>query len=333
MKHLIFLFSVSLFLISCGARSGHFKLEGRFAHLNNGELYVYSPDAAIHGLDTIKVEAGRFAYEIPCERPSELILIFPNFSEQPVFAESGGSVDVKVDASHLKMMQVKGTKDNELMTQFREQIATASPPEEQKYAAQFIKDHPESHVSVYLLRKYFLKTSSANYSQGIKLAEMMLREQPKNGSLVLLKQQLSMRNRAGVGQKLPIFSVTTVEGKELTSATLQKADVTVLFSCATWSFSSMEQARLLQELVNKSQNRLQVLGISVDADKSDCIRTLHSNVITFPVVCDGAMLEGKLLQQLGMASVPTNILLRKGKVVERDLNISTLRERLESYLK
>ena len=70
----------SLLLISCGTRSGYFKMEGRFLHMNQGELYVYSPDGGIAGLDTIKIEAGRFSYEKPCSKPSTLIIIFPNYS-------------------------------------------------------------------------------------------------------------------------------------------------------------------------------------------------------------------------------------------------------------
>ena len=150
MKRIAFLFFTVLLLVSCGTKSGYFKIKGRFLHINSGELYVYSPDGGIEGLDTIKIEAGRFAYEIPCNKPSTLIIIFPNFSTQPVFAEEGKSVEIKADASHLKEMDVSGTKSNELMTKFRKQIASSSPPEILKYVVQFVKDYPES-ILVFIL--------------------------------------------------------------------------------------------------------------------------------------------------------------------------------------
>ena len=34
-------------LSSCGTDSRHFRIEGRLLHLNQGEFYVYSPDAAL----------------------------------------------------------------------------------------------------------------------------------------------------------------------------------------------------------------------------------------------------------------------------------------------
>ena len=90
MRRIAYLFLLSFILVSCGTRKGHFKIEGRFLHINQGELYVYSPDGGIDGMDTIKIDAGRFAYETPMKRNSTLMLVFPNFSEHPVFAESGG---------------------------------------------------------------------------------------------------------------------------------------------------------------------------------------------------------------------------------------------------
>lgn len=128
MKHLYILILAILTLASCGTDSRHFKLEGRLLNLNQGEFYVYSPDGAMRGLDTIKVQAGRFSYITECDAPKTLVIVFPNYTEQPVFAQPGKSVDIKGDASHLKEMTVKGTKDNELMNKFREQIHSASLP-------------------------------------------------------------------------------------------------------------------------------------------------------------------------------------------------------------
>ena len=130
-----------LLLASCGEDGHHFKIEGRLLQMNSGEFYVYSTDGDINGFDTIKVEGGRFAFEMPCERAMTLTIIFPNFSQIPIFAEPGKTVTIKGDASHLKALKIKGTKTNELMSSFRERIANASPPEIKQYAAQFIADH------------------------------------------------------------------------------------------------------------------------------------------------------------------------------------------------
>ena len=183
MSRLISFLLLTLVVVSCGIDSDHFKIEGRLLNLNQGEFYVYSTNGGLDGIDTIKVTGGRFAYEIPCEKAATLILVFPNFSEQPVFARPGKSVEIKADASHLKELTVEGTKDNELMNRFRQQIVSASPPEIVKRAAQFIEDHPASVVSVYLVRKYFITSPTPDYKQALTLIELMMKQQTDNGEL------------------------------------------------------------------------------------------------------------------------------------------------------
>lgn len=151
-------------MVSCGTDKRHFKIDGRLPNLNRGEFYVYSPDGSLGGVDTIKVQAGRFTYKVECQKEMTLMIVFPNFTEQPVFAAPGKSVDIKGDASHLKEMTVKGTKANELMNQLREQIANASPAEIQKYAKQFVEDHPESIVSMYVVRNFFLQKDNPDFA-------------------------------------------------------------------------------------------------------------------------------------------------------------------------
>lgn len=324
MKRIVLFLLLVLILISCGTRSGHFKMEGRFLHMNQGELYVYSPDGGIDGLDTIKIEAGRFAYEIPCSKPATLVIIFPNYSVQPIFAESGGSVEVKADASHLKEMEVKGTDDNELMTKFRKQIANSSPPDELKYAIQFIKDHPESTVSVYLLNRYLIQTETPDYKQAANLLKILLKEQPENVILGRLQRQISGLGTLRVGDKLPNFTAKDVNGKLINNATL--ANQTIIISTwAAWSYESLDFQRALNDAVKAG--KIAALGISVDANPKEVRQALKNDDITFPNVCDGKMLSTPLLKTFGLTTVPDNIVVRNGKIIERGITANTVRQR------
>lgn len=324
MKRIVLFLLLVLMLISCGTRSGHFKMEGRFLHMNQGELYVYSPDGGIDGLDTIKIEAGRFAYEIPCSKPATLVIIFPNYSVQPIFAESGGSVEVKADASHLKEMEVKGTDDNELMTKFRKQIANSSPPDELKYAIQFIKDHPESTVSVYLLNRYLIQMETPDYKQAANLLKILLKEQPGNVTLGRLQRQISGLGTLKVGDKLPNFTAKDVNGKLINNATL--ANQTIIISTwAAWSYESLDFQRALNDAVKAG--KIAALGISVDANPKDVRQALKNDDITFPNVCDGKMLSTPLLKTFGLTTVPDNIVVRNGKIIERGITANTVRQR------
>lgn len=258
----------ALVCTSCGTDSRHFRIDGRLLHLNQGEFYVYSPDGTINGLDTIKVQAGRFSYEVACDRPMTLMIVFPNFTEQPVFAQPGKSVDLKGDASHLKEMTVKGTKDNELMNKFREMIHNAAPPEMKKCAQLFVQDHPESRVGAYLVDRYFIHDANPDTKTAVRLVDLMIEKQPDNGYLKRQKRQLTASFVATKGADIPNVLGTTVDGRTIGRVQLTKAPVTVVCALATWKYESMSQFRRLAAYAASQQGRVAVVGVSIDASPS-----------------------------------------------------------------
>lgn len=320
------------FLFSCGTDGRHFRIEGRFQNLNQGEFYVYSPDGGLDKLDTIRLNGGRFAYEMTCEEPRTLVMVYPNFSEQPIFALPGKKVSVKGDASHLKEVEVEGTKDNEWMTAFRKQIANASPPETAKYAEQFVKDHPESPASVYVVSKYFVQSPRPDYKKACELLDMVKAQQPKNLYAVRLQQTVAGLTNVADGASLPTFSVRDMNGATVSSATYKDAEVAVIVQWASWNYESMGMLREVKRVSRNVGGRLKVLSVSLDAGVPECRRPLENDSLLWPNVCDGQMFDGELSRKLGFSSVPDNVVLQRGRVVARSLSSSNLRNKIESLL-
>lgn len=71
-----------------------------------------------------------------------------------------------------------------------------------------------------------------------------------------------------------------------------------------------------------------VIGICVDPSEKEARQYIKENDITVPNICDGEMLESKLIKTLGLTSVPDNIVLNNGKITERKVDANTLRERM-----
>ncbi|MBP5569974.1 MAG: AhpC/TSA family protein [Prevotella sp.] len=322
-----------LILTSCGSRDGYFKLEGHFLKMNQGEFYLYSPDGIITGIDTLKLNGGRFSHEIPCATSGLLMLVFPNFSEQPIFAEEGQSVSLDGDASHLKELKVKGTKANELMTKFRMQISKISPLEEQKHAASFIKENPASPVSIYLLRRYFILTDKPDFKQADELLTLIKSKQKSSTALTRIETDLAKSKATAKDQKVPQFSGFDINGRPVTNANLG-GSLSVIYTWASWSYESLEQQRQLRRIARQHGSALNLIGISADASKQECIRAMKRDSVPTPVVCDGQMFESPLMTQLGFTQVPDNIIVSKeGRILEHGLNVNQLKDRLEKLLK
>lgn len=316
-------------MVSCGVDGKHFKLEGRFLHLNQGEFYVYSTDGVLDGIDTIKIEGGRFAYEIPCDEEGTLVMVFPNFSEQPIFTQPGKTVEIKADASHLKELEAEGTDNNKLMTAFRKQVSNMSPQQAVDAAEEFVKHNPKSDVSAWLIRKYFILAPKPDYAKAKQLLDLMIAEQPKNGKLVNLQQQL-IGLAATAGKSLPIFTATDINGNKVTQANLTQSPNAVVFLWASWNYESTDMQRQLKRLKAAKGNGLSIIGVCIDPSKSEMQQSLRRDSISWPTINDGMMFDTKIAKQLGLSQVPANILLKNGKIVGRNLRMNELKEKIEN---
>ena len=320
-----------LLLASCGADSHHFSLEGRFLKMNQGQFYVYSPDGAISGIDTIMVQGGRFAYEIPCEEEGTIVIVLPNYSEIPVFVEPGKSVDLKADASHIKDIEVTGTDTNDRMTKWRKNTSSQSPDGLVKQTEQFIKDNPSSIISRWLLRKYFIVTAKPNLKKARELVKLMSEKADKDASVVRLSVGLE-NVPLQVGDELPVFTAKDLQGKSV-QASQYRLGKTVILVWATWDYEgqsiSRRVARKIEEMKSQGKQVPKVLGISIDASAVDAKKTVGSDSTAWSTICDGLMWKSPVVKAIGTTKVPDNFVIENGKVKACHLSNDELLKEIE----
>jgi len=332
MKRLAYSILLALVMVSCGSRSGYFKIDGHLLNLNQGEFYVYSPDNATAGIDTIKVEGGRFAYEMPCDGDGTIVIVFPNYSEMPVIVSPGESVTISGDATHLKEAEVKGTEENKLMTAFRQQTAKASPPEVSKIAAKFIKDNAETLSAVYVLRRYFITNSKSDLAETAQLVAAVHKAQPKNGNVARMAKHVKTMKAGVSGSKMPQFTAQDIKGRTVTAADT-RGKVTVVFTWATWSYESKNIMNRLKTILDRHKNRLVLVAISLDGSRGVCSRILKNDSTATRNICDQLMFDSPLLEKFAFTGVPDNILYNaQGRIIERGLNADELEKRLKTLL-
>ena len=324
---ILFLFG----LMSCGKSNNDFRLEGKFKNINQGEFYIY--DLETGRKDTIGLNDGQFTYTIPTADTIVLSLLFPNYSELPVFVQPGVRVKMEGDVSHLKETTVTGSEDNELMTAFRLETAEMTPPKVIKKAEQFISQHPQSPVSFYLLRRYFLQSVDVDYARAYKLCTKMLKARPSYLPLIQLHKRLSLLSGYKTKGTLPHFSAKDTNGK-LVSDSLLKKKVNVIMVWASWNQDSQGILRRLRQLQKDYPKDLGVISISMDASPEEGEPTLKYDSIQWPNICDGKLWDSPVMTKLGFSFVPDNIVIdQKRQIVGRSLRGEQLCEKIESLLK
>ena len=324
---------LALIAVSCGTSGNRFKLEGQFRNFNQGELYLYNIYDNTGKIDTIRVSNSRFTYE--CDQTGEDVytLLFPNFSEIPVFASPGESATLKADATHLKETEVKGTDDNDSMTEFRLSTSELTPPEMTKAAKKYILKNPGSAVSFYLLNRYFVLVPTPDYQEVSRLVEIMRKASPDNGRLHVLYEKTKGAKSAKVRQKLPAFTAKDTKGVTVSNASLT-GDVSVIYTWAIWSYESQNIQRSLRRLKTKYGSRLSLLAISLDADKRIGKTVVEHDSVTWSNICDGRMWDTPVVKKLGLNDVPNNLVIdSKGTIIAMGLKQQELEKKINSLLK
>ena len=333
MKKILFTLLALLLLTSCGPSGNQFRLAGRLRNINQGQFLVYSPDGAFAGIDTIKVQNGRFAYEKEVRKDITLMLVFPNFSEQAVFASPGEEVEIKGDATHLKEMTITGTDENDELTKLRIRLNKLTPPEIAAAVAEYIQEEPSSMISIYLLDKYFVNAKTPDYAEAQRLATLMLKANPDNGRLHKLKKQLDGLKNSRLQAMLPVVSSTDINGKSISTSQV-KGKIGVISTWATWNFPSTDIQRKLRKLQKQYPQELSLISICIDGDKRECKKRVDRDSLLWTIVCDEQMFQTPIVQQLGLFVVPSMVVTNKqGKIIARDIEPNKVVEELEKFLK
>ena len=321
--------SLCFFVSACSDTGNTFRMKGKFKNFNQGELYVYS----LYGkrnIDTIRLNNGKFNYEVLAKDTALVSVVFPNFSEIPVVIVPGASVYMEGDASHLREVEVSGTEDNRLLTDFRLQANDLTPPEVVKLAAAFIKEHPASIASLYVLNKYFLLKADADYRKAGELLAQMTKAAPDNRRLAALQKQLGGLKSARKGDRLPKFSIVTTDGRKFADTDL-RGELNVINVWASWNHESQSSLRQLQRHQKKYGSRLQLMSICLDGNPAECKSKIARDSLMWPMVCDGQMWAMPIVRKLGICAVPDNILVdRSGKILARRASMDDIKKELEA---
>jgi|GEM_PF-258353 len=317
-------------LASCGVSGDHFRIKGKFANINQGEFYVYSPDRGLSRIDTLKLVDGEFSYVVPLQQEATFVIVFPNFSELAVFGEPGLSVEVKGDVTHLKETTVKGGDANKEMTAFRNQALDKSDKDVQKLVKETVKANPTSVINRYLINHYLICCKEPAYMMAAELADIMSKAQPANKPLKTLATRLL--GISAQNTKIPPFRAKSSTRLAVSQHDL-KSDVNVVSLWASWDYESVNTQKMLKRLKKDNPGKLSLISINIDASRNAFDSNMKRDSLNWPQVWEPKMWEGNMVTTLGFSMMGDNIVTdATGKVVARGLSKKELEDKINEML-
>lgn len=318
MKNLAYI-AISFALLCCTGHPKEARLEGEFANLEQGEFLIYSTDEALDRLDTLRIVDGIFSYTLPTVQPATLHILYPNQSELVVFAGPGDDIVIKGDAQNLSEVEVSGSEDNELYTEFRQETNGKSAEETKNIAHNYILEYPTHAVSRYLFTTYYLCDEEASVKETTMLYDSLCRACPDDLALSKLSSRVRSLGLLRVGNPLPDFSLTLKPGhggNGTEQRIIKKGDyngkLLLIAFWANWKGGSAgaiyRARRLRRELKGKGKD-IELISYSLDADESQLYRNEERDSIDFPSYCDFLSLSSPLVQKWGIRELPYIILV------------------------
>ena len=333
MKRVILYTFCGFTLLSCGGSEDRFRLEGEFEHLRQGEFYIYSNDGGTAGVDTLKIENGEFEYETALDGHATYYLLYPNLSEQVIFGESGDVVKVKGDARNLKSVEVKGSKANEELTAFRLENLDRSVTEVRKAAVAYMAQSPESPVSVFLFREYFLSAEDLSQGEVEKHYRALCKAQPDNLQLLYWRADLeSLFTELKKGDKLPDFRLVMEDSSEVKASDYKGKPLLINF-WASWENGSSSLMFRIKRLAREHSGEIGLLSVSLDLNRKGKEGIERRDTVTWPSYCDFLAWESPVVRQFGVRTLPYCILVGKdGRVVAAGAYEKDIQPELEKLL-
>lgn len=321
-----FLLYIIGFVLVAGCNFGDsVTIKGELQGFDEGELYFYRPFDNNSSVDTVEVRRGRFTYNTSVENETPIILQFSSSAELPLFAKGGSSISIKGNVTDLQNIKIKGGTANKEMSSFRSELNKA-PGKTSQIVEEFIKGHPESIVSTYLLYKYYVQVNPVNLTGLKRLLAILEKGQPDGLYLKQLKGQLKEYQLGQAGSKMPSFKLKTTGNKFITNNNYKGNYYLVLFG-ASWSSSSSSYMYSLTSL-NENGRKIPIIYVSLDVNTTvyPTLQGLNMTFVNEPLAWESTFVKG-----CHVVNIPDNILVNpQGQIIARGLSVDQLKNRINA---
>ncbi|MBV4359936.1 TlpA disulfide reductase family protein [Pinibacter aurantiacus] len=351
-------FKISLIFILASfasfSQSKTFEIFGTISGKYNSKMYLFF-DGNYKQRDSIvsEIKDGKFYFKGSAPMPAQARLHMDQRSFiRDIYIDNSKTyvtctTEMKINKSdldttnELTVIDVKGSAADKLKTDFEKWLenlkkSKASKEEQsdayyQKLTA-FIKEHPKSKVSPYLLGK----ASMLSYSQVKKLNGLIdnsLDNTFETKSVSTLLEQLD--NSANLAIGLSFQDVVLKDSSDHDIDTRQfRGKYTLIVCWASWCKPCRSEHPELNNIYEKYKGKgLEMVGVSFDTDRDKWKTAVVKDKLNWRQAIDPKAFEGAMAKHYTIQAIPTNFLLDKdGKVIGEGLSTKEIEEMMGHLL-
>lgn len=339
MKKLPLILFLFLFF-SCNRELEQSRIRGHIEGLTTDTIYLYGIEDLYDRVDTVFLEEGKFSVDLAIDTLTLLRMVIRDSLEYPLFI--GKKEELIVSGSVLDSLDlvVEGKNGlNDEFMHFQDSIGHVFSNFTDSLflnkTKQYILEHTNSLISVYLLDTYFVNVPNPNFDEIKEIINRLSGELKDRRSISSLLSRLKELEKVEVNKIAPYFTLKMSDGESKTRSTY-KDQYLLLHFWASWDQESRAQNQALKELYkeNKRRKKLSFVSFSLDLDSISWKKAIKEDSLVWDQACDLRAWSSDFVKLFSIYKIPTLILINpQSKIIDREIEVNDLTERLDSLLK
>ena len=270
-------------------------------------------------IDSCVVKKGKFKMKGNVEYPEYCMLFVGNNGPLMLIVEN---TEIHIDVNLKKMQdsRVTGSEETDLLAEYSGKVSRMDTMQQQRiaYMKQFVSEHPNSIVAALVINNnlifYLDPEESVIYADRFDLVNS------KSPWVQSIKEKASLANSISIGQPFADISLPTPDGNEIAlSDYAGKGKYVLIHFWASWSKPCRADNPQLVKLYHTYREKgFEMVGISLDKDKTEWIRAINADALVWPQMSDLKFWQSKGAGLYSVNSVPYFVLLDKdGKILHK----------------
>ncbi len=360
MRSLFFVLIVSLLAFSCSSPENQFKITGNLEGVTEGwVILAKAADNDLSPMDSVMVKEGKFEFEGIIDIPEMYYLHFKADEKYLGFFVEPGDLNISGTFDDAKFeglptqalydgliseLRVYELQFEEISQQYRDAVAgndtvvqraieeraTVIENERMEYMLAFAEKNSASVVAPFILMN-----NLQNFEIERVESSMAKIDSSVYGSTyyISLVEEVEKLQRLSVGREAPNFTQNDPDGNPISLNSFRGQYLMIDFWASWCTPCRIENPNIVAAYEKYHDKGFEVLGVSLDRDKSAWLKGIADDNLTWPQVSDLQFWNNEVSRLYSISSIPSSLLLDpNGIIIGKNLRGEELHAKLAELL-
>jgi peroxiredoxin len=202
--------------------------------------------------------------------------------------------------------------------------------QEHEATQDFVKEHPNSIVSAYILN--FYKTTWGKRTTA-ELNKHLTQQRRESTDGKMISRFLELNKNFKVGDHFEDFEMTNAEGKQVRLSNIKGKYTLVYFWAAHCYYSAQENPNLIANYERFEEHGLEILGVSIDEDPKTFRGSIEEHQLPWNNLMSTAGRDNKAALIYGISGTPENFLMdENGNILAFNIRGEELTKKLQELM-